>query len=99
MTAVHQAGRTSHTPRGRSHPPSTGGVAAPRGVWSGTCGVRPIAITRHEETVAFLLSRERMEAIVETLELLSNPDALKAIETARRAKGRYYPLAALDDAK
>jgi hypothetical protein len=32
--------------------------------------------------VAFLLSRERMEAIVETLELRSSPDALKAMDAA-----------------
>ena len=33
----------------------------------------PIGITRHDETVAFILSRERMDAIIETLEVMANP--------------------------
>ena len=39
----------------------------------------PISITRHDETVAFILSRDRMEAIVETLEIMANPEAVKTI--------------------
>jgi antitoxin YefM len=38
-----------------------------------------IGISRRSETVAFLISRDRMEAIVETLELLASPEAGKAI--------------------
>jgi hypothetical protein len=30
----------------------------------------PVGITRHDETVAFIVSRERMDAIIETLEIL-----------------------------
>ena len=36
----------------------------------------PIGITRHDETVAFILSRERMDAIIETLEVMANPNAM-----------------------
>jgi PHD/YefM family antitoxin component YafN of YafNO toxin-antitoxin module len=33
----------------------------------------------HDEVKAFLVSRERMEAIVETMETLANPRAMEAI--------------------
>jgi hypothetical protein len=39
-----------------------------------------MSILRRNETVAYLVSRERMEAIVETLELLSNPAAMREME-------------------
>lgn len=37
-----------------------------------------------------------MEGIFETLELLSNPEAMKAIRRARTGKGKYIPLAQLE---
>jgi prevent-host-death family protein len=57
----------------------------------------PVSITRHDETVAFILSRERMEAIVETLEILGNPDAMKAIRRHQSGKTRFHPLSVLDE--
>jgi tRNA (guanine37-N1)-methyltransferase len=38
-----------------------------------------VLITRHDETVAYVVSKRRMDAIVETLELLANPVARKAL--------------------
>jgi prevent-host-death family protein len=38
-----------------------------------------VAIARHGRTVAYLVSRKRMKAIIETLEIMSNPKALKAL--------------------
>ena len=38
-----------------------------------------VVIRRQHETVAYLVSKDRIEAIVETLELLSNPAAMTAI--------------------
>jgi len=58
----------------------------------------PIAIRKRDETVAYLLSRDRMEAIVETMEILGNPQAAKAIEQHRTGKTRFVPLTALDKA-
>ena len=55
------------------------------------------AITRHGETQAYLISRERMEGILETLEIMSNPEALKAIRAAQAGKARIHPLEALDE--
>ena len=56
-----------------------------------------VAITKHDETVAYLLSRERMEAIVESLEIMANPAAMRAIKRARARKTRYVPLSVLDE--
>ena len=57
----------------------------------------PVRIRRREETVAFLVSRERMEAIAETLEILANAEAVKAIESHRKGHAKLRSLAALED--
>lgn len=57
----------------------------------------PVSITRHDETVAFILSRERMDAIVETLEIMANADAMKAIRDHQAGKTKFIPLSALDE--
>jgi antitoxin YefM len=56
-----------------------------------------VTIRRHNETVAYVLSRERMEAIVETLELLGNPAAMKAIRAYKAGKAKLFPVSVLDD--
>lgn len=56
-----------------------------------------VSIRRHDETVAYILSRERMEALVETLEILGNPAAMKAIRDHQAGKTRFVPLSALDE--
>ena len=56
-----------------------------------------IVITRRDKTIAYLVSAERMEAIVETLELMADPQAMKALRRAREHKGKYYPLTVLDE--
>lgn len=38
-----------------------------------------VAVSRHGRTVAFVVSRERMEAILETLEILADKQLIKAI--------------------
>ena len=52
----------------------------------------PISISRRDETVAYVMSRSRVEAIVETLELLANPEAMAAIEAHRSRRMRFIPL-------
>ena len=47
-----------------------------------------IAITRYDETVAYLISRERMDTIVETLEVLGNPAAMKALRQVPRRQDK-----------
>jgi len=54
------------------------------------------AIRRRDETVAFLISKARLEAIVETMEILGNSDSMEAIEAYRSGKAKLLPLSALD---
>jgi prevent-host-death family protein len=56
-----------------------------------------IVITRRAKTVAYLVSAQRMEAIVETLEIMADPEAMKALRRAREGKGEYYPATILDE--
>jgi antitoxin YefM len=58
----------------------------------------PISIRRHDETVAYIVSRERMDAIVETLEVLANKAAMKAIAEHRAGKTRFKDVSVLDEA-
>lgn len=57
----------------------------------------PVRIRRRDETVAFLVSRARMEAIVETIEILATPAAVQAIAEHRAGRTKFLPLSALDD--
>lgn len=56
-----------------------------------------VQIRRRNDTVAYLVSRERLEAIVETMELLANPEAMKAIAAHRSGRTKFLALSALDD--
>lgn len=57
----------------------------------------PVRIQRRDETVAYVVSRDRMEAIVETMELLANPEAMRAITAHRKGRAKLLPLSALDE--
>jgi len=57
---------------------------------------QPVTITRHDKVVGYLVSPERMEAMMETLEILANPKAMKALGAARAGKTKYHPLSRLD---
>lgn len=48
-----------------------------------------IAITRHDETVAYVVSRDRMEAMVETMEVLADPKAMKALRDYEQGKTKF----------
>lgn len=56
-----------------------------------------IVITRHDETVAYVVGREHMEAIVETMDVLSNPMAMKAIRDYEKGATPFFSLGVLDD--
>ena len=56
-----------------------------------------VTIARHGKTVAFLISRERMEAIVETLEIMGNPGAMKAIRGYEAGKGKFKDVSCLNE--
>ena len=44
-----------------------------------------------------LISRDRMEAILETLEIMANPNAMKAIRDYETGKVRMVPVSVLDE--
>ncbi len=56
----------------------------------------PVCIRRHNEPIAYVVSRARMEAIVETLEILGNPEAMRAIRDHRARKTKFVPVGVLD---
>jgi prevent-host-death family protein len=56
-----------------------------------------IAISKRDETVAFLIPRARLEALVETMEILGNADARRAIEQHEAGRLSFHPLSALDE--
>lgn len=58
---------------------------------------RLVGVTEHDETVAYVVSRERMEGILDTIELLANPAFLRALKTERAGRTKYFPLDALPD--
>jgi len=57
----------------------------------------PVTITRHEKAVAYVVSKDRMDAIAETLEILANPEAMQALQASRDGKIDYLPLSDLDE--
>jgi len=56
-----------------------------------------IAVTRHGRVAAFLISKDRVEAMIETMEILSDPEAMRAIREFEAAKTKMKPVACLDE--
>jgi hypothetical protein len=56
-----------------------------------------VTLSSHDETVAFIVPRARMEALLETMEILANPEAMRAIRRDQSGKGKYLPLSVLDE--
>ena len=56
-----------------------------------------IAISKRDETVAFLIPRARLEALIETMEVLGNAQAMQAIRQHEGGKLSFHPLSALDE--
>ena len=57
----------------------------------------PVIITRRDKVVGYLLSPERFEALLETMEILANPEAMKAIRDAEEGKTKYHPISTRDE--
>jgi prevent-host-death family protein len=58
-----------------------------------------IAISKRDETVAFLIPRARLEALVETMEILGNAKAMRAIRQHEAGKLSFHPVSALGEPK
>ncbi len=51
-----------------------------------------VTVTRHDTPVACVMSYERMAAVAETLEIMSNPAATRAIAEHRAGKSKFGRL-------
>ena len=56
-----------------------------------------VIITRRDKTVGYLLSPERFEAMLETMEIMSNALVMEAIRDHKSGKMKFLPLDALSD--
>ena len=56
-----------------------------------------IAISKRDETVAFLIPRARLEAFVETMEVMGNPAAMQAIRQHEAGTLIFHPVSVLDE--
>jgi prevent-host-death family protein len=56
-----------------------------------------IAISKRDETVAFLIPRARLEALIETMEVLGHAAAMQAIRQHESGELSFHPLSALDE--
>ena len=51
-----------------------------------------VVITHRGKAVGYLLSPERFEAMLETLDIMSNPAAIEAIRDHKSGKTKFMPL-------
>jgi PHD/YefM family antitoxin component YafN of YafNO toxin-antitoxin module len=56
-----------------------------------------LAISNRGRTVAYLISRDRVEAMLETMEIMGNPSAMKAIRDYEAGKTKFHPVEVLDE--
>ena len=54
-------------------------------------------ITKNGTVVAFVVPCARMEQLLEQMEILANPAAVRAISRAKAGKGRDHDLSAIDE--
>ena len=54
------------------------------------------AIARDGKVVGVFLSKDRMEALLESMELLANPEFSKALKEHKSGKRKLYDVAELD---
>lgn len=54
------------------------------------------AISRHGKIVGFYLSKDRIEALIESMELVENPEFLKTLKKYKSGKMKFYSTDELD---
>lgn len=55
-----------------------------------------VTITRHDRAVVHLISRERLGGILETMELLADPQFMAQLKRLRSGKVKWYPLSSVE---
>ncbi len=58
-----------------------------------------VGILRNGKIVSFIVSRDRLEAMLETLDILADPEAMKAIRTYEAGRGRFKGISCMADGK
>jgi prevent-host-death family protein len=53
---------------------------------------KAVLITTHDKPVSVLLPIEDYEAMIETMDLLANPKAMRILRAAKASKGKYHRL-------
>lgn len=56
-----------------------------------------VTVCRNGRVVGFVVSRDRMEAMLETLEIMADPKAMKAIRDYEAGKTRFKDVSCLDE--
>jgi prevent-host-death family protein len=56
-----------------------------------------VTVCRHGRAVAFLISRDRLEPIIETLEIMGNPEAMAQIARHESRKLKMKDVSCLDE--
>ena len=57
---------------------------------------RAVTITNHGRIAGFLVSKDRMEAIIEKMEILGNASAMKAVTDFEEGRSRGKDVSCLD---
>jgi PHD/YefM family antitoxin component YafN of YafNO toxin-antitoxin module len=55
-----------------------------------------VGISKHNKVAGFYIPRERFEALLETMELLANPGAMKTLKLAKTGQLKYRRLAQVE---
>jgi PHD/YefM family antitoxin component YafN of YafNO toxin-antitoxin module len=58
---------------------------------------KSLTITNHGRIAGFLVSKDRMEAIIETMEILANPKAMRAIRDFESGRSRGKDISSLEE--
>jgi antitoxin YefM len=49
-------------------------------------------ITKRDEPVAYIIGKERMAALIETMEIMANPEAMQTIRDYEAGKLKFFGL-------
>jgi len=60
-------------------------------------GASVYGITVHDDVKGYLIGKERMDSLMETLEVLSNPDAAAALREYEAGRTEFLSAEALDE--
>lgn len=58
---------------------------------------KSLTITNHGRIAGFLVSKDRMEAIIESMELMANPQAMRAIQDFEVGQSAGKDISSLDE--